>query len=105
MLSDIETWLETTGLKVSEERFLKPPPLPYIIFTDNTGIGGSDSKNCIADRIISIELYSLAVDHISEALIEALLDEKAIKYKRDRIWIDTEMMFETIYDFNFVEKF
>lgn len=102
---DIKSWLETTGLKVSEERFLKPPPLPYIIFTDNTDVRGADNKNCIANRGIKIELYSVKVDHVSEKLIEDLLNEKAIKYKRDRIWIDTEMMFEAIYDFDFVEKF
>lgn len=102
---DIESWLETTGLKAKEKRFIKPPPLPYIIFTDSPDISGADEKNCIADRSISIELYSLKVDHISEELIKNLLNEKAIGYKRDRIWLDSEMMFETIYDFNLVEKF
>jgi hypothetical protein len=102
---DIKTWLEATGLKVSEERFLKPPPLPNIVFTENKDVSGSDDKNCIASRDISIELYSLKVDHSSEDSIESLLNEKAISFKRDRIWIDTEGMFETIYDFNLVEKF
>ncbi|MCL6573153.1 MAG: hypothetical protein K6T88_15960 [Bacillus sp. (in: Bacteria)] len=102
---DIETWLKRTGLKVSEERFLKPPPLPYIIFTENNDVSGADDKNCIANRDISVELYSLKVDRISEDLIENLLNEKAIRFKRDRIWIDTEGMFETIYDFNFTEKY
>lgn len=102
---DIETWLETTGLKVSEEHFLKPPPLPYIIFTDNANISGADNKNCISSRDISIEFCSLKVDHVSEKLIEDLLNEKSIGYKRDRIWIDTEMFFQTIYDFNLIEKF
>lgn len=101
----IETWLESTGLLVSEERFLKPPPLPYIVFTENKDVSGSDGKNCIASRDISVELYALKVDHPSEDLIESLLNEKAISFKRDRIWLDTEMMFETIYDFNLVEKF
>lgn len=105
MLSDIETWLDTTGLNVSEERFLKPPVLPYIIFTDNSDVSGADNKNCIANRNISVELYSSKVDHVSETLIENLLNEKSTGYKRDRIWIDTEMIFETIYDFNFIEKF
>jgi hypothetical protein len=102
---DIEAWLETTGLKVSEERFLKPPPLPYIVFTENKDVSGSDDKNCIASRDISIELYALKVDHPSEDLIESLLNQKAISFKRDRLWLDTEMMFETVYDFNLVEKF
>jgi len=102
---DIKEWLEAIGLKVSEEEFSMPPPFPYIIFRDATGISGSDNRNCIADRGISVELYSLKVDHISEQSIENLLNEKPVSFKRDRVWIDTEKMFETIYDFNFVEKF
>jgi hypothetical protein len=102
---DVKLWLETTGLKVSEERFLKPPPLPYIIFTENNDVSGADDKNCIVSRDISIELYGLKVDHPSEELIEDLLNKKAIEFKRDRIWLDTEMMFETVYDFTLVEKF
>jgi len=102
---DVKLWLEAAQIQVAEERFVNAPPLPYIIFKDGTETSGADSKNCIASRDISIELYSLKVDHVSEELIENLLNEKSIGYKRDRIWIDTEGMFETIYDFNFVEKF
>lgn len=102
---DIETWLETTELKVSEEQFIKPPPLPYIIFMENTDVSGADNKNCIASRDLSVELYSSKVDHASEKLIEDLLNTKAIGYVKDRTWLDTEMMFQTVYDFNFVEKF
>lgn len=101
---DIKTWLETTGLKVAEERFLKPPALPYIIFTDNVEVSGADEKNCIADRNISIELYSLKIDHVSEVKIENLLNAKAISYKKDHVWIDAEMLMSTIYDFNLIEK-
>jgi hypothetical protein len=102
---DVKTWLESTGLKVSEERFIKPPPLPYIIFTENKDVSGADDRNCIASRDISIELYALKVDHLSEELIECLLNKMAIGFKRDRIWLDTEMMFETVYDFTLIEKF
>ena len=103
---DIETWLETTGLKVAEECFFNtPPPLPYINFTDNREISGADNKNCIADRAISVELYSLKIDKVSEGLIENLLNEKAIQYSKDHVWIDTEKLMSTIYDFNIIEKF
>lgn len=105
MLSDIETWLGATGLKISEECFIKPPALPYVIYTDNPDVGGSDTKNNIANRSINIELYSKKIDRVSEGLIEILLNEKTIKYKKDHIYIDTEMMFETVYDFNLIEKF
>lgn len=102
---DIKTWLETTGMKAAEECFKNPPPLPYINFTDETRISGADDKNCIADRNISIELYSNKINHEAEQLIENLLNEKAISYKRDRTWIDSEKYFQTVYDFELIEKF
>ena len=102
---DIKTWLETTAMKVAEERFLKPPELPYIVFVDKKDIRGSDSKNCIADRDISIELYSERIDVTAESTIEMLLREKEIHYSKGRTWIPSEMFFETIYDFELIEKF
>ena len=102
---DIKTWLETIGLEVAEECFIEPPPLPYIIFTENSDVHGADNKNCIANRTVSIELYSEEIDHANEILIENLLNIKNINYKKDRMWIDTETMFEATYDFDFVEKF
>lgn len=102
---DVKTWLETTGMKVAEERFLKPPALPYIIFLEEADVSGGDNKNCISNRIISVELYSDKINKIAEKAIEDLLNEKAIEYKRDRTWIETEMFFQTVYDFNLIEKF
>jgi len=102
---EIKTWLETTNLKVFEERVLKPPPFPYVIFTEYNEISGADNKNSIATRDISIEFYSVNIDRTSESLIETLLNEKAINYIKDRLWIDTEMMFETVFDFTLTEKF
>lgn len=102
---DVKAWLETTGLKVAEERFLKPSPLPYIVFLESTDVGGADFRNCIANRDISVELYSGKIDVAAELKIEALLNEKSIEYKKNRTWIDSEKFFQTVYDFNLVEKF
>ena len=103
---DIETWLETTGLKVAEECFFNtPPPLPYVNFRNKPDISGADDKNCIANSAITIELYSLRIDKISEIKIENILNEKSIQYTKEHIWIDTEKMMSTIYDFNIIEKF
>jgi hypothetical protein len=101
---EIKTWLETTGMKVAEERFLKPPALPYIVLLDETDVSGADDKNCIADRKISIELYSDKINKIAEQAIGNLLNEKAIEYKKNRIWIDSEKFFQTVYDFKLIEK-
>lgn len=101
---EIKQWLEITGMKVAEERFLNPPPLPYIIFKDETDVSGADNKNCIANRNINIELYSDRIDKVAENEIEVLLNEKSISYFKSRTWIQEEMFFETMYDFNLIEK-
>ncbi|WP_411680424.1 hypothetical protein [Clostridium thailandense] len=102
---DVKVWLESTGMKVAQERFLKPPALPYIIFLETSSVSGADNKNCISDRSISIELYSDKINKASEGAIEDLLNEKAIEYSKDRTWIDSEKFFQTVYDFNLIEKF
>lgn len=101
---DIKSWLEITGMKVAENCFLKPPALPYIIFTDDITTSGSDDKNCLVDRNISVELYSERINREKENNIENLLNEKSIKFKKSRTWIDSEKFFQTVYDFNIYEK-
>jgi len=101
---DIKTWLETTGLKAAEEKFSKPPALPYIIFTEETKVGGADNKNCLADRSLTAEMYSEFINREAESKIEGLLNEKSIEYKRNRTWIDSERYYQTVYDFNLIEK-
>lgn len=100
----IKSWLETTGMKVAEERFLRPPVLPYIVFLESRTVGGADNKNCIAERTITIELYSDRINYEKEELIENLLNEKEMEFIKSRVWIDTEKCFQTLYDFNFIEK-
>lgn len=101
---EVKQWLETTGMKVAEVCFKKPPPYPYIVFIEKRDTSGADNKICIANRKISIELYSEKIDKECEKLIEDLLDEKSIENEKDRIWIESEKHFQTIYDFNLVEK-
>ena len=98
----IKQWLETTGMTVAEERFLKPPALPYVVFTETTIVGGADDKNLIADRQISVELYSDKINVTAEQIVESLLNE--IHYTKSRIWVQTEMFFQTVYDFTLTEK-
>lgn len=104
MLTNVKEWLESIGMKVAEDCFLKPPPLPYIVFTEETKVRGADTKNCIVDRSISIELYSDRINHEAEQKIEELLNEKSIEYKKNRTWIDSEKFFQTVCDFDFTEK-
>lgn len=101
---DIKQWLQNTGMKVAENYFKKPPSLPYVIFKENTKIRGADNKNNLSNRDITIELYSEIINHKAEKNIENLLDERSIEYSRNRTWIESESFFQTVYDFNFIEK-
>lgn len=101
---DIKVWLENTGMKVAEECFFKPPPLPYVIFKESTEVTGADNKNCLSTRDVSIELYSYKINHESEKKIENLLNEKSISNKKNRTWIESEKFFQTVYDFDLLEK-
>ncbi|AIY79901.1 hypothetical protein U728_1248 [Clostridium botulinum 202F] len=103
-MTNVKEWLETTGLNVAETCFKKPPKLPYIIFIMDENSSGADRKLCISDRDITTELYSDIINREKERLIEDLLKEKSINYSKSRVWLDSEKMFETSYDFNLYEK-
>lgn len=101
---DVKSWLESTEYKVKESRFLKPPPLPYIIFLDARKYRGADRKNLIVERDITIELYSEVVDETAEHKINCLVNTLGVEYEYGRIWIESEKMFQTVYDFHLIEK-
>lgn len=101
---NVKKILEQTGLKVGEVAFLKPPALPYIILLENTEELGSDNKNNIVERDITLEFYSEKISKEKEKVIESILKEKLIKFKKERVYIDSQKVFETIYAFSLYEK-
>lgn len=101
---DIKEWLSKTDYKTAEVRFLKPPPLPYIIFIEEQDIGGADGLNNIISRKITLELYSEVIDSEAESKIENLINDQLFNFKKSRTWIESEKFFQTMYDFEFVEK-
>lgn len=88
-----------------ETRFLKPPKTSYCVYFDSIVRRGADSANLIKEHSYTIELYSYAKDAEAEAKIEQALDEYAIQFEKlERTWLDTESLYQTIYNFDFIEK-
>lgn len=88
-----------------ETRFLKPPKTSYCVYFDSFTRRGGDSVNLIKEHIYSVELYSYTVDIESEAKIEKALDKYAIDYeKSDRYWLESEQLYQVIYNFDYIEK-
>ena len=88
-----------------ETQFISPPDTTYAVFHDSFTRRGADGLNLIKEHDYTIELYSEFEDPEAEARIEAKLDEYAIEYdKSDRIWIQSEQLYEVVYTFNHIEK-
>lgn len=53
-------------------------------------------KNLIKSHSLTIERYSQTAD--DNQALESLLDSQAIKYIKDRQWLDDEGCYMTVYD-------
>lgn len=88
-----------------ETRFLKPPKTTYAIYLDSFERRGADGLNLIKDHDYTIELYSDKPDPEAESRIEASFDTLGLAYEKDdRIWIQAEQIYQTLYTFNHIEK-
>lgn len=98
---DIKTWLAQAGEPVADTAFTPgdAPELPYVCFLDSVTRGGGDTENLIRYHALTVERYSEAND--DNAKLEELFDEKAIKYKKEKQWLDDDQgnCFLTTYDF------
>lgn len=101
---NLKTWLEATGLKVAEDKFIKPPVLPYIVFSAVEGVYGADNSNLLNRRQVTIELYSDLINPAAEKFVEDLLDAKTVNYSKGREWFASESFFQTAYDFEITER-
>ena len=93
------------GIQHIKTCWAMPPSLPYAVYHDRTTRRGADLYNGITEHNITIELYAQKPAEDLEALIEQRLDALGLEYVREeRMWIDTEHFFETVYDFTYTEK-
>lgn len=93
------------GETFEETQFIRPPDGTYAVFHDSFTRRGGDGINLLKEHDYTIELYSDFPDPEAESRIEAALDAFGIEYdKTDRIWIQAEQLYETVYTFEYIEK-
>lgn len=95
--------LKETGLPVRYHHFKEPPNPPYMVYLF------SYSSDFMADNInyqqisnFQIELYSDHKDLESEALVENKLKELSMPYQKIETWIDTEELYQVIYEIQLI---
>jgi len=103
-LSDIYTILKATGYPVAYSHFTGTtttplPSPPYVCYLS------AYSSNLFADNKVfkkidnlQIELYTIKKDLVAEKKLEDLLDLNEISYETTETWIETEKLFQKIYE-------
>lgn len=95
----------TEGVTFKQTRFMKVPKETFAVYLDSYEARGSDDLNMIKDHSATIEMYAYKPDPAKEKAIETALDAYAINYnKQDRQWLDSEQMYLTVYDFDYITK-
>lgn len=103
-MTDIRVLLANVGVPIAEESFYTAPPLPYLLFMDSRSYRGADSVNKIVEREITLEFYATKITDEIEKKIEIAINQIPVEFTRDRVWIPSEKMYETIYSFSLIEK-
>ena len=102
----VEEILAAAGIKERGSRFTKPPAGTYAVWFDDITTDGPDGlPPMIFTHDVSVELYAPKKDAAAEAALEAEMSARGLHWtKQDRYWIQTEQMYQTIYEFTYTEK-
>lgn len=97
--------LNKTGLPFKESRFLSPPKSTYAIYNLELDRRGGDDINLVSQYDATIELYEYAPDPGAEKTLEEILDSYGVEFSKDsRYWIDSEQLYQVIYNFSYIKK-
>lgn len=106
MVTDI---LTASGVQYRRGRFIKPPTGTYAVYMDDTTVDGPDGlpvgAPCIVTHDVTVELYEAYPDDAAEAALEAAILAAGLTWtKQDRYWLQSEQLYQVIYEFTYREK-
>ena len=104
--SELFTLLKTTLYPVSYHHFTTPPTPPYIVYLrafDNNI--SSDYKVHGKFKFYQVELYTVKKDLAAEQKLELVLNGINSDYDVSETYIDTEALYQVIYQIKVMEKF
>lgn len=103
MVADI---LAAAGIKNRRSRYPNPPAGTYAVWMEDIDTDGPDGMPAaIYTHDVTIELYEPKPDDAAEAALEAALDAAGVRWsKEDRYWIQSEQLYQTIYEYTNTDK-
>lgn len=112
-MRDIETWLSSDGIPAKLGGFTAPlKRFPCRVILDRAEYRGDDQTNRLVEHEVTLELYNdWDKDNYrkeiirSERMTEALLNAAGYEFlKRSSVPLKSERMWETVYEFTFIER-
>lgn len=100
-LIEIKNMLSSTGLPIAYYQYPvgQAPQLPYLVYYYPQSVNfGADNKVYQKANQLNIELYSKQKSFELEERIENVLDEFEIFYNKIESYIESEEMYEVLYE-------
>lgn len=98
---EIKKMLEKAGLPLAYHHFAEgeSPDPPFLIFLfPESGNFYADNKVYQKVDYLDVELYTDRKDPDLEDRIEAILDEHDLPWEKSETWIESEKMYEVLYE-------
>lgn len=97
--------LNRAGIPGRRTRFPKPPAGTYAVWFDDITTDGPDGIPAILTHDVEVEVYEPAPDDEKETAFEAALTAAGLQWtKQDRYWLQTEQLYQVLYNFSYMEK-
>ena len=101
-MDDVLTMLSEIGLPYAYHHFAEgeAPAPPFICYlTPGSDNFAADGKVYYKIDEYHIELYTNVKSPETETQLEAVLDEHGIFYDKSEVWIESERLYEVLYQF------
>lgn len=102
-LAELRTLLTATGYPVAYSHFKAPPKPPYLVYLfayDNDL--KADNINYVEISHMQVELYTTLKDEVAEGKVQTELKNARIPYEKSEEYLDSEDLFQVVYDINIV---
>jgi len=95
--------LKAIGYPVAYSHFDSPPQPPYIVylFAYSSDLM-ADNQNYVEVSNFQIELYTSKKDLMAERKVQDKLKELQLPYTKTETWIDSEKLFQVIYEIQLI---
>ena len=98
-LTELKKLLDATGFPVAYSHFNEAKATPYICYLVTYSPNfHADNQTYKKVNSVDIELYTDIKDLQAESIVEDILDKNEIPYDSDETFIESEKLFQKIYE-------